>query len=240
MRQTPQADTRTRTSPGPGCGSGRCTALSDPGSPDHPRAHGFTLVVGADCGYPGSRGEIRRRKHAHRAARDGREPRSWRGEARGGAADRQRGHAVRGRALGRRHDDRGAAAHRPQTIGEAARPRAPVRLRQGALRLLAARRRIDLRGGCAVLDLPGRAHAAGRARGAAERARRADRAGGRGRDRGRVARAGHPAGPRGTRGGAARPAHLPAPQRRPDRDHRAVRGQRRDHRPGSSRSRASG
>ena len=87
----------------------------------------------------------------------------------------------------------------------------PVRLRQGALRLLAAGRGVDLRGGRAVLDLPGCAHAAGRARGAAGRARRADRAGGRGRDRGGVARAGHPAGPRGTQQGAARPAHVPAP-----------------------------
>ena len=111
---------------------------------------------------------------------------------------------------------------------QARRPLAPVRLRQGALRLVADRGRQHLRDRRGVLDLPGRAHHRHRGRRAGpRRAGQLPRAAGVGGARGRVAAAGHQAGPwrGGRRPDDGRP--LVAFARRPHREERGVRGQRR-------------
>ena len=73
----------------------------------------------------------------------------------GGRADRVVGDAGRGRPLGRRHPQPGLPADRAQAQQEAGRRPAPVRLRHGALLLVAARGGRDLRARRRLLGLRG-------------------------------------------------------------------------------------
>ena len=105
----------------------------------------------------------------HRARRARRQPPDRRRQGRRRTPRRFARAAVGGRALRGRQPERGLPARRAAPQPPPRRPAAPLRLRQGAVLLVAARGRRHLRDGRLLLLLPGRRGAQGRRRGVLRR-----------------------------------------------------------------------
>ena len=136
------------------------------------------------------------------------------------------GDARRGGALVRRHPQPGVPDGRAQAEQEAGRRPAPVRLRHGALLLVADRRGRHLRARRRLLDLRGHQGGA-RARGARQPDDLLRRAGDELPVRGRLLAQGRPPAARRGRGGGPRVLRAPAHHPRPHREDGGLRGHRR-------------